>query len=364
MNSFAEPLPSDTVPFGNAVIGSPNTHDLGASGLAAVLEIALLILPRSVLVTAATVWLPDEVGLLRRYGLALFILAVGLLAGALVHPLLPDRIFVTLFPAIAIASLLTGFGPAVLVSVVGGIAAVYFWMPLRQEWPELGPAVANVLVFVGMGSLISAFGHLVRLLVRELRQAELSAELRADEMHHRIKNLFNVIVAVGRSTLPKENEEVQAFWETLESRLRGLSNAQQLIVRPELQAELEPLIRRVLDGQELDRFSFQGPTCHVVTSTQLVLALHELATNALKYGALSVPSGRVAISWTAEPTNITIRWAEYDGPPIGSPGPEGFGSKVLRWLNATRTFHPGGVCVMLTVPRAQGAEVDVTPQAA
>lgn len=279
------------------------------------------------------------------------------------HPLLPERIFITLFPAVALASLLAGFGPAFLISVVGGTAAVYFWMPPRDGWPEPGPAIANILVFVGMGSLIATFGHLVRLLVNELRQAELSAEMRADEMHHRIKNVFNVIVAVGRSTLPKKNEEVQAFWQTLEDRLRGLANAQMLIVRPETHTDLEPLIRRVLDGHELARFTFEGPKCSVVTSTQLVLALHELATNALKYGALSVPSGRVKISWTADPTNITICWAEHDGPPVPPPGTEGFGSKVLKWLNASRTFEPSGVCVILTVPRAQGEEVRGTPPA-
>lgn len=279
------------------------------------------------------------------------------------HPLLPERIFITLFPAVALASLLAGFGPAFLISVVGGTAAVYFWMPPPDGWPEPGPAIANILVFVGMGSLIATFGHLVRLLVNELRQAELSAEMRAAEMHHRIKNVFNVIVAVGRSTLPKKNEEVQAFWQTLEDRLRGLANAQMLIVRPETHTDLEPLIRRVLDGHELARFTFEGPKCSVVTSTQLVLALHELATNALKYGALSVPSGRVKISWTADPTNITICWAEHDGPPVPPPGTEGFGSKVLKWLNATRTFEPGGVCVILTVPRAQGEEGRATPPA-
>lgn len=322
-----------------------------------------MIPPRSVLVTAATKWLPAEVGNLRRYGLALFFLSIGLLAGEAVHPLLPERIFVTLFPAVALASLLTGFGPAFLISVAGGAAAVYFWMPPLEGWPEPGPAIANILVFVAMGSLIAAFGHLVRLLVDELRQEQLSAEMRADEMHHRIKNLLNVIVAVGRSTLPKKSDEVQAFWQTFESRLRGLANAQTLIARPEMHTDLEPLIRRVLEGHEYARFTFEGPRCSVVSSTQLVLALHELATNALKYGALSVPSGKVKISWTAEPTNVTICWAEHDGPPVPPPSTEGFGSKVLKWLNATRTFEPGGVCVILTVPRAHREEMRGTPPA-
>lgn len=310
------------------------------------------ISPRSILVSAATAWLPNGNGPFWRYAVAFAVLAVSLLVGTLVHTLLPDRIFITLFPAVAVVSLLSGLVPALLISLVGGLTAIYFWMPPYEGWPLAGPVAANVSVFMIMSSIIAVFGHLVRQLVSELRHAREAADLRASEMQHRIQNLFNVIVAVGRGTVPKDDAAVRAFWSGLEGRLQGLSAAQHLLLKPESIAELEPLIWRVLGGHEQSRFRISGDPCQVVTSTQLVLAIHELATNSLKYGALSMPAGTVEISWTLGPDAVNVQWVERGGPPVIPPAQHGFGSKVLGYLKARRVFDSDGVRVSFIVPRA------------
>lgn len=83
-----------------------------------------------------------------------------------------------------------------------------------------------------------------------------------------------------------------------------------------------------------------------------MLGIHELATNALKYGALSVESGTVQVKWSTGPSDVTIDWTEIGGPPVVAPIREGFGSKVLKSLNATRTFNEGGVRTTFQVPLA------------
>lgn len=307
---------------------------------------------RRFLIRAAMHWLPHGISPAKRYGFALVVLSIALLAADIVLEYIPDRIFITLFPAIAVVSLLCGVGPSILVSVLGAAAAIYFWMPPIPGWPPLGPAILNALVFLGMAGIIVILGHLVRLLADELRKAHALAELRAGEMHHRIQNLINVAMALGRGSLPKEEGPVRNFWGSFEGRLRGLSNAQLLTMHPEESVDLETLIWRVLEGHDHDRFQIGGPACLIQTSVQLVLVLHELATNALKYGGLSTPAGRVEIRWKPEGESVMLHWEERGVPIATPPTSEGFGSRVLRALSATRTFHADGVRVVFSIPRA------------
>lgn len=306
--------------------------------------------PHSFLATAAKTWLPDRLSTLRRYGLAFTIMSLALLAGTMVHPLLPERIFITLFPAVAVISLTSGLAPALFAALIAGLVAIFFWMPPPEEWPEPGPAAANLLVFMSMAGVIAVFGHLVHVLVAELRKSEHEAELRADEMHHRIQNLFNVVIAIGKTTVAGQTS-AEEFWAAYEHRLRGISNAQLNLIRPEAGAEFERLVRRTLDGHDMAKFTLDGPACRVRTSTQLVLGLHELATNSMKYGALSVEAGHVDISWSLEDGLIRVEWTERNGPPVSVPGREGFGSKVLRSLRANRIYAPEGLRVSFAVER-------------
>jgi two-component sensor histidine kinase len=83
-----------------------------------------------------------------------------------------------------------------------------------------------------------------------------------------------------------------------------------------------------------------GPPCLISepTSGALALGVHELATNALKYGSLSVPEGSVHVHWTiadlADAERVTIQWQEKDGPPISQPARDGFGTRVIRFIPA------------------------------
>jgi two-component sensor histidine kinase len=115
-----------------------------------------------------------------------------------------------------------------------------------------------------------------------------------------------------------------------------------------------------------ERIAVSGPEVHLApqTATAMALGLHELATNAAKYGALSAPEGRVSLSWTvdgeARARRLRLTWRETGGPPAGSPGPPGFGSRLIERGLASEmkadvrlAFEPGGVVFSLTAPLSE-----------
>jgi len=196
-------------------------------------------------------------------------------------------------------------------------------------------------------------------------------ELLLREMDHRVKNLFAVVGGMVRlsarlATTPKE------LAATIEGRLGALASAHQLI-RPrhsapgatKRESTLGELIRKVLSPYadpagtgDSARTEIDGPEIAVglEAATNVALFVHELATNAAKYGALSVPGGRVRISWAVAKGRLALSWEEKDGPVLtGPPEREGFGSVLARksvngGLRGDLTFHwnPAGLVVLVS----------------
>lgn len=195
-------------------------------------------------------------------------------------------------------------------------------------------------------------------------------ELLLKEMDHRVKNLFAVVG--GMVTLTARNAATpRDMADTIQGRLGALASAHQLIM-PQRGATtarqhttLDELVRSVLSphidpakaGDER-RVEIDGPEISVGAdaATNLALVVHELATNAAKYGALSVPGGRVRISWAAPKDKLALSWEEAGGPPVKAPPKrEGFGSVLARrsvkgQLGGDLAFHwnPEGLAVVLS----------------
>ncbi len=186
------------------------------------------------------------------------------------------------------------------------------------------------------------------------------------ELTHRSKNLLAVIQAMARQTARHAGSE-DAFLEQFSARLQALAASHDLLVQESWHgASLAELARSQL-GHHLDRegaqVSLQGPSLLLKpeAAQSLGLALHELATNATKYGALSVPSGRVAMTWRWVPQDsngaIEITWSESGGPCVAAPDGRGFGSLVIernlaRSLDAhvDLSFRPDGVQCRMLIP--------------
>ena len=165
------------------------------------------------------------------------------------------------------------------------------------------------------------------------------------ELSHRSKNLLSVIQAMALQTA-RLSPSVETFLDRFNARLHGLAASQDLLVSQDWSgALLEDLVRQQLlpfgEG-EGSRVEVTGPPLLVTpdAAQTLGLALHELATNASKYGALSVPRGRVAVHWKLEPgggvPRFRMSWRERGGPQVNAPERNGFGRMLIERLTAEK----------------------------
>lgn len=157
-----------------------------------------------------------------------------------------------------------------------------------------------------------------------------------DEVKHRVGNLLAVAQAMLRQTAESAGS-VDELVERYGQRLRALGGSQQLLVREgPRQAGLREVVESQLGYMEAARFHLDGPD--VVLDDAAVLhigmALHELATNAAKYGALSAPGGQVSITWTLRDGRCRLVWEERGGPPVRPASRRGFGREVIEWAAA------------------------------
>ena len=164
------------------------------------------------------------------------------------------------------------------------------------------------------------------------KRAEEQVHLVMRESNHRVKNLLGLVQAVARQTVAGNPED---FVGRFSERVQALAANQDLLGRDERRgANLENLVRAQLAHfADLvgSRITAHGPKLHLnATAAQAIgLALHELATNAAKYGALSVDAGRVDLDWRLDGDSFAMSWAESGGPPVQPPDHRGFGTTVV-----------------------------------
>jgi PAS domain S-box-containing protein len=186
------------------------------------------------------------------------------------------------------------------------------------------------------------------------------------EVNHRAKNMLSVVDAIAHQTATKSPGD---FIERFSERIQALSVNQDLLVRNEWQGvEIKELVRsQCAHFADLigSRKLLHGPRLRLkaLAAQAIGLALHELATNAGKYGALSTETGRVDIRWGIEGETFIISWTERDGPPVSPPQRRGFGTVVMKEM-AERSldgrveldYAPTGVTWRLTCPAANAVE--------
>lgn len=177
-----------------------------------------------------------------------------------------------------------------------------------------------------------------------------------EELKHRIANLLTVVSAIARKTF---RETDPAYVNDFTDRLAALAAAQSLLIDSETRSTtLDEVVRAALMAH-LGRCSSSGPQV-VLSGRQahaLTLALHELATNALKYGALSASNGCVTMRWTLEDGLLEFRWTESGGPPVATPTRRGVGSMLITQNlksafsgSVELAYDPGGVTCILRAP--------------
>lgn len=198
------------------------------------------------------------------------------------------------------------------------------------------------------------------------RHAEASRELLLGELNHRVKNTLAVVQGIAKQTL-RAARSPEAFVESFEARVQSISAAHNLLN----ESDWGPISLRSLAEAQVaepfwtvsERISLAGPDVLLSSniSVTLGMVIFELATNALKFGALAVPEGRVDMTWSTQTidgkAHLVLDWQESDGPPVAPPEHTGFGMFMLgRGVelglsgNCEKTFSDSGFACRLTVP--------------
>ena len=191
--------------------------------------------------------------------------------------------------------------------------------------------------FDAQGAIIGAV--VVVIDITELKEREDHIRLLMNEVNHRSKNLLSVVAAIAKQTSATSPED---FTDRFVARLKALAVSQDLLVKSRWKSiEASELVRCQLAhlGDLVDRrIVLDGPplTLCVAAAEAIGMVVHELSTNAVKYGALSGQSGKVQLSWRLEQSHagerFRISWVERDGPPVEPPSRRGFGTTVVTQL--------------------------------
>lgn len=208
------------------------------------------------------------------------------------------------------------------------------------------------------GSAISLSVQILDVTARH--RAEATQTLLIGELNHRVKNTLANVQAIATQTL-RYTRSPEQFSATFTGRIQALSRVHSMLSSTTWQgASLAELVHDQLDLGviDADRLSVSGPEVKLSpqTALRLALILHELFTNAVKYGAFSTAAGNVALLWTVEGDRLALRWQETGGPRVQAPTKRGFGSTLIENSlksdggAATASYRGDGVVWDLTMP--------------
>jgi two-component sensor histidine kinase len=272
--------------------------------------------------------------------------------------------YITYFPAILFASFFGGFW-AGWSALVGTIVLTWgaFLPPFYSfEMPSY-PEIATLAMFTLTASIVVAGAEHYRRMLERLREEEHHRELLVGELEHRMKNKVATVYAIVGHEL-RGNPQI---WEKIGGRLAALAAADDFIARSDGQGTyLRNLLAMEFAPYDPSRIRMHCEDVFIPAKAATILALmfHELATNAMKYGALSAADGRVTVDWKKSGDELTLHWTERGGPTISAPTARGFGTTLLeRGLEAYRGriamwFEPAGfACRMSFVLPDQNAPV-------
>jgi two-component sensor histidine kinase/CheY-like chemotaxis protein len=224
-----------------------------------------------------------------------------------------------------------------------------------------------------------AEGNVVRLNgvsvdMTDRKRAEERQLLLAREVDHRAKNMLAVVLSVLRLTKAKSMPD---FVTTVEGRIHALAATHNLLSATHWEgADLRRIVEDEMAPYRTsghDRIVAEGPAAMLLPATAqaVALALHELATNAAKYGALSVDTGRLRLTWSVGKEALVLEWLETGGPPAAPPSSLGFGLSIVRSSIEAQfrggviyDWRPEGLCCRLSIPSAQIVGPEPAPPAA
>ncbi len=259
--------------------------------------------------------------------------------------------FLTIYPAIIVAALIGGRGPGFLAAVLAGGSQWSLFIP-QLHWLAVASYAFDASICVMLIDYINRTLDLLLANIDREKQAKQHQYLLAKELHHRIQNLFTVIQGVIRFSLSGEGSvQKTVIRRELSDRLQSMSAANRAITDSMGDGvRLLDLVGNEIRGFE-SQFEIHGGAGLVLgaqMTQDLSLILHELVTNALKYGALTVPQGRIGLELDWSGSLLTFKWREGGGPAVREPNRTGFGGRILGTFARSFceavdiSYHPSG----------------------
>jgi len=249
--------------------------------------------------------------------------------------------FVTYYPAIVLVGLFFGWRYSVLTTILCAVTARLLFM---GGFPALIAEPSGIAVFglfVLSCGLLVAIAEWLRRVLAELNLASAREALLNEELRHRLKNLLAVVNSL--SSLSHRHSDPEEAHKAFAERLSALDRATSLLaeegaVSCTLPGLAEQALRPFLGDYDI-RLSGMPQEVDRDSCVPAVLALHELATNGIKYGALSRSGGHVELRW-GEPAEgaVTLQWEEKNGPAVTAPQRKGMGSRILSMHSPAASF--------------------------
>ena len=257
--------------------------------------------------------------------------------------------------AVCLVTVAAGFVGGLTTMIVGGMLTWYYLLSPGGSWAVDGQSLYTLLGYFSVTAVILGTSQLYRLSEQRRQAVALDLAIQeaahqhffAREMSHRLKNAMAIVQAVASQTFSRDTPEIAKF----DGRLKALADAHNLLNEHVKQPTAS--VRKVVDtaiepfSDRADRFRITGEPVPLADQqvVTLSLALHELATNAVKYGALGHPDGWVSIGWSKVNGHLRLEWKEHDGPAVAAPTSTGFGSRLLARdaIGAKLSFEPDGL---------------------
>jgi two-component sensor histidine kinase len=245
----------------------------------------------------------------------------------------PDVFFTPYIPAVFLATAFGGFRIGIATAIAGGVLGVTVNFGVASA--DSARLALLAIYLVACGVMIWGIEHFrsiasnQRDISKRLIQEEGYRKLVVDELQHRLKNKLSTVHAVLHQVLHDQPQ----IWASIDHRIRALSATDDLIARVDgTGCDIKDLLLSELGPYGHVRFTLNGNPLFLPAKLAVSLALmfHELATNAGKYGAFSSAHGLLQVSWSVTDDRLNISWDETEGPPIGTIGKPGFGTKLLK----------------------------------
>ena len=291
------------------------------------------------------------------FAIATVAIAAALRGGA---SFLSERalLFPTFYPAVLAATLFGGIRPGILASLASVVVVWVAFMARDSllDTPD-SDQLFNMCFFGAMALLLVWIAASYRGLIEKLRAEDDRRNLMVMEMQHRNRNTLAVAQAIVSQGLKDDREAAR----DINGRLNALAKANQLLLNtPEMTVPFVEIVRSTLSSYDPSRYAVSGYPLVLRDNhaRNMGLILHELTTNAAKYGALSSTNGKVSISCAKENGSVTVIWQEDGGPEINSPASQGFGTRFIDRLlgdlraTAERSYHPNGFVFTLRLESA------------